>query len=279
MLHALTGDRHRAEDLAQEALPGPAGLGPRRGLRPPGAWVRRVALNAVVQRRPPAGAGGAAARAASAWRRRRRRSCRDADEELWRAVRGLPEQQRWAVALYYVEDRSVADVAAVLGCSEGTVKTHLSPGAGDARPPAPPARRGGRGMTKLDDERIDQRLRRAGERLRHEAPPPPRRPTPSRRSARGRAAAPRGTMGGSAVVAAVAASVVGLWCSSGRATRRSRSRPADQPSLLRATCPHTCTRRTSTVPAATASRSSARTGSPAQGCLAGDQRPVGAGAW
>ena len=49
-----------------------------------------------------------------------------ADPELWRLVRRLPEQQRWAVALHYVEDRPVAEVAAVLGCSEGTVKTHLS---------------------------------------------------------------------------------------------------------------------------------------------------------
>ena len=49
-----------------------------------------------------------------------------ADPELWRLVRRLPEQQRWAVALHYVEDRPVAEVAAVLGCSEGSVKTHLS---------------------------------------------------------------------------------------------------------------------------------------------------------
>jgi RNA polymerase sigma-70 factor (ECF subfamily) len=41
-------------------------------------------------------------------------------------VRELPEQQRHAVVLYYVEDRSVADVAEILQCSEGSVKTHLS---------------------------------------------------------------------------------------------------------------------------------------------------------
>ena len=42
------------------------------------------------------------------------------------AVRELPEQQRFAVVLYYVEDRSVAEVADILQCSEGSVKTHLS---------------------------------------------------------------------------------------------------------------------------------------------------------
>jgi RNA polymerase sigma factor (sigma-70 family) len=48
------------------------------------------------------------------------------DEELWQAVRELPEQQRWAVVLHYVEDRPIIEVAVVLECSEGTVKTHLS---------------------------------------------------------------------------------------------------------------------------------------------------------
>jgi RNA polymerase sigma-70 factor (ECF subfamily) len=124
MLHALTGDRHRAEDLAQEAL-----LRAQRDWRRiaaydrPGAWVRRVALNA----------------ASTAGRRmgRERRALAlvgdppplelpAGDEELWRAVRELPEQQRWAVVLHYVEDRPVAEVALVLECAEGTVKTHLS---------------------------------------------------------------------------------------------------------------------------------------------------------
>ena len=48
------------------------------------------------------------------------------DERLWQLVRELPEQQRFAVVLYYVEDRSVAEVAEILECSEGSVKTHLS---------------------------------------------------------------------------------------------------------------------------------------------------------
>jgi len=42
------------------------------------------------------------------------------------SVRRLPERQAQAVALYYMEQYSVAEIADVLGCSEGTVKTHLS---------------------------------------------------------------------------------------------------------------------------------------------------------
>ena len=40
-------------------------------------------------------------------------------------MRELPKLQRAVVALHYVDDMSVADVADVLGVSAGTVKTSL----------------------------------------------------------------------------------------------------------------------------------------------------------
>jgi RNA polymerase sigma-70 factor, ECF subfamily len=45
---------------------------------------------------------------------------------FWGEVRRLPRRQAQAVALYYALDLPVADVAATLGCAEGTVKVHLS---------------------------------------------------------------------------------------------------------------------------------------------------------
>ena len=176
MLQALTGDRALAEDLAQEALVRAERHWDRlAGYDRPGAWVRRVALhlsaNARRRRRREATALGRMAPAA--------RSEVDVDvvlelsgddDELWACVRSLPDQQRFAVALYYVADRSVADVAEVLGCSEGAVKTHLSRARATLGPPARPAGDGGAPVTMIDDERLDRRLRRAGERLRHEAP-------------------------------------------------------------------------------------------------------------
>ena len=126
MLHAVLGDRSRAEDLAQEALAAAqrawAKVG---GYDRPGAWVRRVALNRASNVRRSRG------REAVALRRLGPSDPATAetllgDENLWRLVRELPDQQRFAVALHYVEDRPIADIAAVLGCSEGAVKTHLS---------------------------------------------------------------------------------------------------------------------------------------------------------
>ncbi|MFZ2016770.1 MAG: sigma factor-like helix-turn-helix DNA-binding protein [Nocardioides sp.] len=47
-------------------------------------------------------------------------------ERFWTEVRRLPRRQAQAAALYYALELSVADVAATLGCAEGTVKSHLS---------------------------------------------------------------------------------------------------------------------------------------------------------
>jgi RNA polymerase sigma-70 factor, ECF subfamily len=48
----------------------------------------------------------------------------DADD-LWAQVRTLPPQQRDAVLLVYAEERSHAEAAAIMGCSEKTVSWHL----------------------------------------------------------------------------------------------------------------------------------------------------------
>jgi RNA polymerase sigma-70 factor (ECF subfamily) len=127
MVHALLGDRGRAEDVAQEALAAAQQAWPTVSrYERPGAWVRRVALNRASNVRRRRGREVVALRRADAAPERIEAVPDAGDERLWRHVRELPEQQRFAVILYYVEDRSVAEVAGILQCSEGSVKTHLS---------------------------------------------------------------------------------------------------------------------------------------------------------
>lgn len=47
-------------------------------------------------------------------------------EAVRRAVASLPDGQRAALVLAYYEQMSYSQVAEVLGCSTGTVKTHMS---------------------------------------------------------------------------------------------------------------------------------------------------------
>ena len=44
------------------------------------------------------------------------------------AMRSLPHRQRVAVALTYLEDRPITEVADILGCGVATAKTHLARG-------------------------------------------------------------------------------------------------------------------------------------------------------
>lgn len=47
------------------------------------------------------------------------------DRELYGAVRRLPEKQRTAVVLYYFNGLTTREIASVMGCLEGTVKSRL----------------------------------------------------------------------------------------------------------------------------------------------------------
>lgn len=129
LAYALSGSRLGAEDLAQEAFVAAHQRWDRiSGYDKPGAWVRRVVANLAISGfRRKAAEAKALARLAGQ-RHRPLPELDTEDEDFWRNVRRLPDQQAKAIALFYIEDRSVADIAEILECSPATAKVHLHRG-------------------------------------------------------------------------------------------------------------------------------------------------------
>jgi RNA polymerase sigma-70 factor (sigma-E family) len=122
LAYVLTGDQHAAEDLLQTALTRAAARW-RRIHTAPEAYVRQIMYREQV----------------SWWRRRaRHRETTMADPpdrletpvispearlDLQQALRALPAGKRAVLVLRYLEDLPEAQVADLLGCSVGTVRS------------------------------------------------------------------------------------------------------------------------------------------------------------
>lgn len=121
------GDRQDAEDVAQEVcIRLASAIRGFKGASRLSTWLYTVTLNAARDQ----------------MRKRRRAEWRDAaylreqavleggtgeddNEELWQAVRQLPDKQRDAVLLIYGEGLSHAAASEVLGCAETTISWHV----------------------------------------------------------------------------------------------------------------------------------------------------------
>jgi RNA polymerase sigma-70 factor (sigma-E family) len=125
--YLLCGDWHLADDVVQDTLIKAYQNWKRvRQADNPEAYVRRILINEVRGR----------------WRRRERSvpvaeftpepAVADPTDDLvrrdglMRALLTLPLRQRATIVLRYLEGRSERETAAVLGCSEGTVKSQSS---------------------------------------------------------------------------------------------------------------------------------------------------------
>lgn len=118
-------DEHAAEEAVMDAFLCTVASWRRvRGMDRPDLYLRAAVVNACTSR----------LRRSTAERRARWRLApqpavpapAEPDGELWKAVRDLPTRQRACVVLRYVEDRGEDDIAAILGCSIGTVKSQLA---------------------------------------------------------------------------------------------------------------------------------------------------------
>lgn len=120
----MTGRADVARDVAQEAL-----LRAHRhwdevaSYAAPGAWVRKVAVNLLLDHLRSAGRERSAV--ARLGNRPQAPSGEPALDRWTDLVAGLPDAQRAIVTLFYADDQPVEAIADVLGIAPGTVKAQL----------------------------------------------------------------------------------------------------------------------------------------------------------
>ena len=182
-------------------------------------------------------------------------------DEFWALVRRLPDRQAAAVALHYLDDLSIAEIADALGCAEGTAKAHLHQ-ARRTLAEQPPRRPGARTMTDPHDPDLDavDRAARAASRGLHDHVD--RQVEPELMLAALPAAAPTRNRGRLLAAAAVVAAVHRLG-------RRARRRPRTA----------TSARASSSTRTATSSRPRARHPHPARSRTTGATRSSSRSRW
>jgi RNA polymerase sigma-70 factor (ECF subfamily) len=130
-LTVVSGDREVAADAVQEAFV-KAHVRWRKVSRmdDPVGWIRRVAINSMRDQHRRRG------RKQRALDRLAGRAAEVVDAppepgghgELRAGIAALPRQRRLAIALFYLDGLSVAEIAGALGISDGAVKFHLHAG-------------------------------------------------------------------------------------------------------------------------------------------------------
>ncbi|MGH8944760.1 MAG: sigma-70 family RNA polymerase sigma factor [Acidimicrobiia bacterium] len=124
--YALSGSRLAAEDLAQDAMVAAHRQWDRVGtMDRPGAWTRRVVINKAASHHQRRRAELKALARLGPLRGTPPAQLDAESEHVWSEVRRLPKRQAQAVALFYLDDLSIRDIAEVMDCAESTVKVHL----------------------------------------------------------------------------------------------------------------------------------------------------------
>jgi RNA polymerase sigma-70 factor (ECF subfamily) len=125
VVFGITGRWAVAEEMAQESMLAAHRNWERVGaLDRPDLWLRRVAINRAISARRRLSAE------LSALTRVRAGSDRTEvlaveDQFVWLHVQRLPRRQAAVLVLWAVEQRTLAEIGEVLGCSDETARTHL----------------------------------------------------------------------------------------------------------------------------------------------------------
>jgi RNA polymerase sigma-70 factor (ECF subfamily) len=132
LAYSILRDRAAAEDLAQEVFVRLWQALPRYdGRAQLSTWIYAITRNAAVSalraRRRSVSLSDAAVMA-EVEALAAEPAAEPGDPELRRRIESLPEKQRQAVTLYYLDERTVEEVAEMMGLPANTVKTHLHRG-------------------------------------------------------------------------------------------------------------------------------------------------------
>lgn len=129
LAYVILGDGHAAEEVVMDAmLKTFSGWGRIRDLSSSEAYLRQAVVNGCrskIRRK------AVESRAAVVIKGRLRAPDEWADDvadsrrDVWQAVQRLPERQRACVVLRYFEDLAEAEIAQLMECSVGTVKSQL----------------------------------------------------------------------------------------------------------------------------------------------------------
>lgn len=129
LAYSILRDRAAADDLAQEVFVKLWQALPRYdGRAQLSTWIYAITRNAAVSalraRRRSVSLSDAAVQA-EVEGLAAEPAVEPADASLRRRIDALPEKQRQAVTLYYLDERPVEEVAEMMGLPANTVKTHL----------------------------------------------------------------------------------------------------------------------------------------------------------
>lgn len=126
LAYVMLGDAAAAEEVAQDAFVKAFSFWSRfKDVEHPEAYLRKIVINLCRSRIRRT---GIEQRVNAVVHRDAETTVEPPPEtslDLWDAVKRLPERQRAAIVLRYLEDLSEAEVAALLDCSIGTVKSQL----------------------------------------------------------------------------------------------------------------------------------------------------------
>ncbi|ADD40828.1 SigE family RNA polymerase sigma factor [Stackebrandtia nassauensis] len=130
----MCGDMHRAEDAVQLALAKLYAVWFRVEPDSLDAYVRRIVINTVKTQYSRLWTKREHCTSATPERAAGDSNARTADRvAILEALARLPRRQRAVVVLRFWEDRSVAETAEIMRCSQGAVKSHTSRGLGKLR--------------------------------------------------------------------------------------------------------------------------------------------------